>query len=81
MHLHTVEPKTAEQLYNRLRETEKIAIRGASPDRLEFLRQHDFASDGPVSVQDMQIVKDRLDREMAEFTAQPTWWGTQTWDI
>lgn len=81
MPLHTVEPKTAEQLYNRLRETEKIAIRAASPDRLEYLRTNDFLSDGPVSPEAIQEVQDRLSREMAEFTARANWWENTVWAI
>lgn len=60
MYLHTAEPKTAEQFIARLRETEKIAIRGASnPDRLEWLRQNDFAYD-MMSAEEMQRAYDLL---------------------
>ena len=81
MYLHTVEPKTAEELFNRLRETEKIMIRAANTqERLDYIRTHDFASDGPVSVQDMSEVKRRLDEEMT-VASQSNWWVTQTWNI
>lgn len=81
MHLHIVEPKNAEQLYNRLRETDAILLRAAeTDDRLEYIRTRDFAADGPVSFETIKAVRDRLVSEMAEFT-QSDWWTTQTWNI
>jgi hypothetical protein len=82
MHLHTVEPKTADQLIGRLREIERIAIRGANtPERLEFLRTNDFRSDGPVSVETMNEVKRRVDADMAEFTQRANWWEGTVWAL
>jgi len=79
--LHTVESKTAAQLLGRLRETERIAIRGAdTADRLEHLRLNDFASDGPVSKEAMAEVKATLDAQYAEYNTKP-WWQTQTWAL
>lgn len=80
MSFQTVTAKTAAQLLTRLRETERIQIRGASPDRLEHLRLNDFASDGPVSSEAMTEVKATLEAEFAEFNTKP-WWQTQTWKI
>ncbi len=81
MHLHVVEPKTAEQLYNRLREIEKIQIRAASADGLEYLRTRDFASDGPVSPEVMQEVAARCHKDMADMTKAASRWQTTTWAI
>ena len=72
--------KNADQLIARLRETERIQIRAATPDCLDFLRQNDLASDGPVSQDVMIEVKRKLDSEYAEFDTK-RWWQTQTWAI
>jgi hypothetical protein len=79
--LQTVAPKTADQLLGRLRETERILIRGANTaDRLEHLRLNDFAGDGPVSAEAMAEVKAKLDAQYAEYNTKP-WWQTQTWAL
>ena len=79
MHLQFATPKTAALLIGRLRETEKIEIRRASPDRLEFLRTHDFLSDG-VTPEVMAEVKAKLDADFTEF-GKGEFWAAQTWNI
>ncbi len=80
MSISTAIAKTADQLIVRLRETERIQIRAASPDRLEYLRQNDLASDGPITAEAMIEVKQKLDAHYAEFDTK-RWWQTQTWAI
>lgn len=82
MHLHTAELKNANELIGRLREVEKIMIRAAAtPERLEYLRTHDFASDGPVSVETMNEVKRRVDADMTQFTERSNWWNGTVWAL
>lgn len=63
--------KNAPQLLARLSESERITIRAANPDRLEFLRTTEFASDGPVSAETMAEVKAAVDAAFAAYDA--TW--------
>lgn len=80
MYLHTVtDPKPRDLFIGRLRETEKIEIRRASPDHLEFLRTHDFLSDN-VTPEVMAEVKAVLDAEHTEF-GKGQFWIKQTWNI
>ena len=79
MFLHTVEPKTAQQLVGRLTEVERILIRRATPDGLEHLRTAAFASDGPVTPEAMTEVKRILDEQFAEASSRTNWWHSQPW--
>lgn len=74
------QPKTAQELIARLRETEKISIRSASKDKLEHLRVTSLASDGPVSSETIQEVQRLLNVAHAEASAGQ-WWYKQTWSI
>lgn len=66
MYLHTVDtPKTAPIFIGRLREVEKIAIRGATADALEHMRQTSFASDN-ITPETMAEVKATLDAAYIE---------------
>ena len=70
--------KNTAQLLARLTEGERINIRAASPERLEFLRTTAFASDGPVTPETLAEVKAVLDVNFDAFDHLP-WWQTQTW--
>ena len=78
MYLHTAEPKSAELFIGRLRETEKIAIRGATnPDRLEWLRQNEFAYD-MISADELQRAQTLLNASFKVESVKagfdgPTW--------
>jgi len=78
MRFCTAKPKTVDLFIGRLREVEKIAIRGASSDRLEHLRQTDFLVDGPLSSEDMIDVQRRL---VADFSAAGNTGFGETWKI
>lgn len=69
--------KNADQMIARMTEVEKIRVRGATPEALEYMRISQFLSDGP-SHGTMTKVKARLD---AEYTTafDAKWWDTQTW--
>ena len=76
--LSNVTIKNTAQLLARLTEGERIGIRAASPERLEFLRTTAFASDGPVTPETLAEVKKILDAEYKTFDTKP-WWQSQTW--
>lgn len=67
-----VEPKTAEQLLARLTRVEKLRIRAATPDGLEYIRQVDCASDGPPSVEAMLEVQRSLNESYRACDSNPT---------
>lgn len=72
MSLTTIEPKNAEQLYNRLTRMEKIHLRDATDGRLEYLAQEEYKVDG-ATLEVMLEVRDRLNQEFAEFNASSYW--------
>lgn len=78
MYLHTATPKTPTQLISRLTEVERGQIRAANDDRLEYLRQTEFASD-MISEPDMQTVRAVLRAEFAE--ASKTMTFGRTWNF
>lgn len=80
MYLHTVEPKTTDQLISRLREVERCMIRAAqNEDALEYIRTVEFISDGPPSMETMLEVKARIDAEF-KLAYNKTGFG-ETWKI
>lgn len=71
MHLHFHKPATAAQLLARLTEVERSLIRAAAnDDRLEYLRQVNFASDG-IGETDMKEVRDTLMTQYRVNSASP----------
>lgn len=79
MYLHTNDtPKSAPIFIGRLREIEKIAIRGASEGALEHMRQTNFASDN-ITPEVMAEVKATLDAEFASHADDMTFGAT--WKI
>ena len=79
MFLHTIEPKNAAQVIARTTEPERIALRAANDDRLEYLRQTIFASDGPPTQETMQSVRQIL-RDNFVKASEGVWWEKQTWN-
>jgi hypothetical protein len=79
MFLHTVEPKNAAQVIARTTEPERIQLRMANDDRLDYMRQTTFASDGPPTMETMVQVRETL---LANFikASEGTWWEKQTWN-
>jgi hypothetical protein len=74
------EPKTAEQLIARMRETEKIELRAATTGRLAYLLNTIFAADGPPLLEEVQRAQQILRDKSTAYTVSP-WWITQTWMI
>lgn len=77
--MNTATPKTATELLNRLNESERIRIRSANPDRLEWLRNNDFLGDN-ISSEEMIKVQQSLNSSFMEFETKK-WWVTQTWAL
>lgn len=68
MFLHTMEFKTPQALYGRLTQGEKIDLRRASPDRIDFLF-HDHYRSEVETVEDLAKVKVMCDEDMARYDA------------
>jgi hypothetical protein len=79
MYLHIVEPKTAQQFVARTTEPERMMIRSANPDRLEYLRQNDFSSDGPLTPESM-VEAQAIIRTNFTKASEGVWWEKQTWN-
>jgi hypothetical protein len=79
MSLQTIEPKTSAQLLARLTEVEKIAIRKATPDALEHMRQTRFISDA-VTPEVMAQTAAALEADFTSFSEGP-FWARQTWNF
>lgn len=76
MSFQIVAPKTAPQLLSRLTEVERSMIRGSTnPDRLEYLRQVHFASDG-INEADMALVRETLIADFVRNSASPVFGST-----
>lgn len=68
MFFHTMVYKTPEALYGRLTQVEKIDLRRASPDRIDFLF-HDHYRTEIETVADLAKVKEMCDKDMADYDA------------
>ena len=79
MFTQTVQPKTAQELLDRLTEVERIQIRNASSSELDYLRSAAFASDGPPTTAAMTEVQRALNAKYIEFGARKNWWHSQPW--
>lgn len=65
-HFKIVEPRKAEQLYVRITAPERSEILASNLDRLEYIRQTDFASDGPPTIEEMLRLQDMLNKDYAK---------------
>lgn len=75
MQLTTLVPKTPAQLYARLTQTEKIALRGANTDdRLEYLRTRAFFTDGPLTIEGLREVQELCNQELRESRITQFWY-------
>jgi hypothetical protein len=77
--LATFKPKTAQEIFARLPEKEKFAIRGASPDRLTWLgRNTYFAETGG----DEKVIKElsrMCEEEFLSISNSSPWWFKPTY--
>jgi hypothetical protein len=64
--MHLATPKNSTQLLARLHENERILIRSATVDRLNYLRLNNFVADGPVTIETMLAVKSVLNDDFAK---------------
>lgn len=67
--LATMEPRSAQQIYVRLTEMEKIDLRRASPDRLTFLARTIYKIESGENEKTMQEVQRLCGEEITRYDA------------